>query len=87
MLRVRFRANNDDWRPVIFPPPGPCWCSGYGGTDEDGYAIVVAYVEDEDQILKYWPEASDIDADDAETIVFTDRFARPDWWPEGKLTI
>lgn len=83
MLRARFHANEDDWRPIKFPPPGPAWCTGYG----PGFSVVVAYVENEAQIKEFWPEASSIDAEPRDEIIFTDRFARPDWWPEGKLII
>lgn len=78
--RVRFRANLGDYRPVIWPPLGPYWCSGEG----DGYSIVVAYIPhgstDED-LKKYWPEAKEIDRMNENTdLTFSDRFAEPDWW-------
>jgi hypothetical protein len=77
MLRVRFHANEEDWRPVKFPPPAPCWCTGYG----DGHSIVVAYVETEDQVTEFWPEATNIDVHEENTEVrFSDRFPKPDWW-------
>jgi len=85
MIRARFKANADDWRPVKFPPPGPCWCTGYA--TDDRYAIVVAYVANEEQVREFWPEATDIDAEDASEIIFTSRFERPDWWPHDKLTL
>lgn len=77
MIRARFKANGEDWRPVKFPPPHPCWCTGYAG--DESYSIVVAYADNEDQILEYWPEASEIDAEEVSEYVFTDRFAKPDW--------
>jgi hypothetical protein len=77
MNRYRFHANEDDWRPVTFPPPGPAWGTGYG----DGYSVVVAFAESEDQILEYWPEAAEITVQENEPIKFTDRFPRPGWWP------
>jgi len=82
MIRARFHANADDWRPIKFPPPGPAWCTGYAA--DGSYSTVVAYAESEDQIREFWPEASNIEADDRNEITFTDRFPRPDWWPEGK---
>lgn len=72
----RFRANEDDWRPVKFPPPGPFWCTGYG----DGFSIVVAYLPPGVAVTNWWPEASHIDSDEREYIVFTGRFQKPDWW-------
>lgn len=76
-LRVRFHANESDYRSVKWPPPGPYWCSGVG----EGYSIVVAFVHTEDQIKEFWPEATNIDVMSEEEIKFSDRFAKPDWWP------
>jgi hypothetical protein len=75
-IRARFHANEDDYRSMVWPPPGPYWCSGYG----EDYAIVVAYVRTEDQIYAGWPEASEVDLTRGVDLVFTDRFAKPDWW-------
>jgi hypothetical protein len=75
-FRCRFDADLDDCRPVKFPPPGPFWRSGQG----DGYSIVVAYVKHSDEIREYWPEAENVDAHPCETITFSDRFPRPEWW-------
>lgn len=80
MIRARFRAHPDDPRPVKFPPPYPWWHTGSG----DDYSIVVAYADSEDQILEYWPEATDIDAEERDEITYTDRFPKPDWYaPTG----
>lgn len=83
MIRARFHADHDDWRPVDWPPPGPCWCSGYAG--DESYSVVVAYVEKPEQIKEFWPEASNIDLLETNVEpVFTDRFPKPDWWnPPG----
>lgn len=78
MIRARFHANADDYRPVKFPPPHPYWCSGYAG--DESYSIIVAYADDEAQILEYWPEATEIDAEPVDGYVFTDRFAKPKWF-------
>lgn len=76
-VRSRFHADADDWRAIAWPPPGPCWCSGYG----DGYSVVVAYHRQDDDIRKWWPEASQVDTDPApEGPLFTPRFPRPEWW-------
>lgn len=85
MLRARFQADGADWRPVKFPPPGPAWCTGYAA--DESYSVVVAYVENEGQVREFWLEASNVDVQDADSIIFTDRFERPDWWPEGQLTL
>lgn len=76
MIRARFKADPEDYRPVLWPPPGPYWCTGSG----DDYSIVVAYAESEAEIRKFWPEAEDIDAEPATEYVFTDRFQKPEWW-------
>jgi hypothetical protein len=40
MIRARFHANEDDWRAVKFPPPGPYWCTGYG----ENYSIALLWL-------------------------------------------
>lgn len=82
MIRARFHANYDDYRPVKWPPPGPYWCTGFAG--DESYSIVVAYVEKVSQIKKFWPEASNLDLQHDVEIVFTDRFEEPDWWEQRK---
>lgn len=76
--RLRFHANLDDYRPVLWPPPGPYWCSGEG----DDYSIVVAYVPTGFRdLFKFWPEAQNVDALQTNTTLsFSDRFPKPDWW-------
>ena len=78
--RIRFRANNDDYRPVIWPPMGPYWCSGYG----DDYSIIVAYIPHKttyNQLKEYWPEANNIDVmEENVQIIFSNRFPKPNWW-------
>lgn len=78
--RVRFKANEEDYRCVPWPPMGPYWCSGFG----DNYAIVVAYVPHgttNAKLKKYWPEAKEVDRmKESIQIEFSDRFAKPDWW-------
>lgn len=78
--RIRFRANLNDYRAVIWPPLGPYWCSGSG----DDYSIIVAYLphkSSDGTIRKYWPEAKEIDRMQTDVqIEFSDRFAKPDWW-------
>jgi len=87
--RYRFACyNEDDPRPVKWPPAGPYWISGYG----DGYAILIAYMPTNiDETLEdYWPDDEpNGDAhswwggyfcQDRDEITFTDRFPRPEWW-------
>lgn len=76
MIRCRFKANPDDYRPVSWPVPHPYWCTGFG----NGYSIVVAYADNEQQILDLWPEARELHSTEVEGYVFTDRFEKPDWF-------
>jgi hypothetical protein len=80
-IRARFKANYPDFRPVTWPPPGPFWRSGIGG--DDSYSIVIAYVRSSEQIQEFWPEARDIETTEEESIKFTDRFPKPDWWEDA----
>jgi hypothetical protein len=75
MIKVRFKTYSEDYRPVNWPIKHPYWCTGSG----DGYSIIVAYADDEAEILSNWPEAFDIDTDAAEEYIFSSRFPKPDW--------
>lgn len=81
-VRYRFHSSSvEDYRPITFPPAGPYWCSGHG----DDYAVLIAYLPPSVDLLTFWPEATDIDAEPRSEIVFTSRFARPSWWKgEGR---
>lgn len=80
MLRVRFLSAAGDYRPVKWPYPHPYWCTGHNG--DNTTAVLVAYADDEDQILEYWPEAEGLEVEEVESYVFTDRFPRPSWFRE-----
>lgn len=71
-MRMRFEANEADYRPIKWPPPGPYWCSGYlcGAV---GAAIVVAFIPLDDStpardrcstaekiVIEFWPEAKNL---------------------------
>ena len=79
MIRARFHANPDDPRPVVCPIPHPYWVTGYG----DDHSIIVAYADDVAQIKQQWPDATHIDAEPAETYVFTSRFQKPTWFRDA----
>ena len=85
MIRARFKADAEDYRPIKWPPPGPYWCTGYAG--DMSSAVVVAYADSEDQIREYWPEATDIESEPRDSYTFTDRFPQPQWWtnPDAAL--
>ena len=78
MLRVRFKSDAEDFRPVNWPLKHPWWCSGTG----DGYAIIISYADDEQYILDNWPEAEDLDCEEVDKYMFNDRFPKPDWFKE-----
>lgn len=78
MLRIRFHTKSEDYRPIVWPPVGPYWCSGFSGDDN----VLIAYVNSADDIFRQWPEATDLDTLDEGPIYFTDRFPKPDWWLE-----
>lgn len=82
MLRVRFKANADDPRPINWPVKHPWWCSGYG----QGYSIVISYADDEQYIMDNWPEAADLDSTQVDSYMFTDRFPKPEWFNEDSNT-
>jgi hypothetical protein len=75
-IRYRFHCNEEDPRPVIFPPPGPWWCTGFG----EDYALVVAYLPVEIPLTKYWPEATEVESTEEDGINFSERFPVPSWW-------
>jgi 3-hydroxy-3-methylglutaryl CoA synthase len=78
LLRVRFKANFDDYRPINWPVKYPYWCSGYG----EDFSIVITYADSVDYVMENWPEASDLQIDDVDKITFSDRFPKPDWYKE-----
>ncbi len=78
MLRIRFRADPEDYRPINWPIKHPYWCTGYDG--EMNYSIIVSYADDEGYIYKNWPEASHLDIEEVDDYQFTDRFPKPDWF-------
>ncbi len=82
MIRARFRANAYDYRPVNWPVKHPYWCTGYG----DDYSIVVAYSDDEQELLRNWPEATNVEAEEVESYLFSSRFPKPDWFSEEDHT-
>lgn len=74
MIRCRFRTTADDPRPANWPIKHPYWITGEG----EGYSILVAYADDEAEILKNWPEAFDLDSEPATEYMFTGRFPKPE---------
>jgi hypothetical protein len=82
MLRVRFRANAADPRPINWPVRHPYWCTGYGEEDGKDFAIVVSYADDVAYIRENWPEAKAVESEQVGGYTFTSRFPKPDWFTE-----
>ncbi len=76
MLRIRFKTNSEDYRPINWPLKHPYWCSGYG----EGYATLISYADDESYIMDNWPEAYDLDPSEETEYLFTSRFPKPKWF-------
>lgn len=90
--RYRFCTHAvDDYRPLLFNPKYPWWCSGYGELsplpDVDPeyleYAVIVAYLPEDIDLYEYWDDAFDITFDIMDEIVFTTRFPKPDYFKES----
>lgn len=86
LVRVRFKANAEDYRSVNFPVPHPYWCTGSGGFDDNAYNVVVTYA-DADSYKEYvntnWPETVGQEFDFVEPeddYKFSSRFPKPDWF-------
>lgn len=81
LMRVRFYSDHSDSRPITWPMKHPYWCSGShtyqdkNGDPADG-CIIVAYIEDKDEVLKGWPEARNVEVfeEGLDFYTFTDRF-------------
>jgi len=76
MLRVRFKANLEDCRPMSWPLKHPYWCTG----ETDEHSVMVAYVDDITELMRSWPEAVDIEYEKVMGYSFTPRFPRPEWF-------
>lgn len=81
MNRYRFKTKSvDDYRPLIFNPKYPWWCTGIAG--DDSYATIVCYLPTSEDLLEYWDDADDVSVEENVDIVFTDRFKKPSWYRE-----
>lgn len=79
-IRYRFKTKSvADWRPLVYDPRFPSWCSGYGGEEEDGsaFAVIVMYLPASEDLMKYYDDAFDVEGEERDSITFTDRFPRP----------
>ena len=73
---MRFRVNKSDPRPVKWPIKHPYWVTG----ETEDAAILVAYVDDLDELAELWPDSSEVESEHRSDYTFTDRFPRPLWF-------
>ena len=76
MIRARFYANVADPRPVEWPLKHPYWVTGEGFD----FSVVVAYADNVAEVFRLWPDAVEVDSEEVEAYVFTERFAKPEWF-------
>jgi hypothetical protein len=84
--RYRFYTKSvEDYRPLIFNPEYPFWCSGYAinSSFEEDSAVIIAYLPSDEDLLKYWDDAFDIEFTYEDKIEFSSRFAKPDYFIEN----
>jgi len=75
--RYRFKTNStDDYRPLIFNPKYPWWCSWEGETS----ATIIAWLPINENLHHYWNDAFNIEYTEHEAIEFTNRFPKPDYF-------
>jgi hypothetical protein len=77
--RYRFHTHSvDDYRPLIFNPAYPWWCSATAGDGQS--ATIVAYLSTDEPLEKYWDDAFGVEYTEEEAIVFSDRFPKPEYY-------
>ena len=80
--RWRFCTRSEDFRPIVFNPSYPWWCSGEGEDEQGGFAVVVAFLPTTEKLETYWDDAFDIDVQEHDAVTFSERFARPKYYVE-----
>lgn len=78
--RFKFEIAGSDPRPMVFPPPGPYWITGYA---ERGISVL-AYIP-VDEFLKdpkYWPDATFIKSELNVELEYTKALPKPDWFKD-----
>lgn len=84
MIRYRFKTKSTkDYRPLIFNPAYPWWCTGHAANGS--YVTIVFYLPESENLLKYWDDAYDIDYEENVEIQFTDRFPKAEWYTGDEL--
>lgn len=78
--RYRFKTNSiEDSRPLIFNPKYPFWESGFNSNS----ATMVAYLPNDEDLLKYWDDAFNIEFTEHDCIEFSGRFQKPSYFIES----
>jgi hypothetical protein len=73
-IRWRFETKSlKDYRPVIWNPGYPWWCSGFN----DVTATIIVWLPNGEKVRKYWPDAKSMEAEGFAKIKFWDRFPMP----------
>lgn len=81
-IRYRFKTKSvEDYRPLVFNPKYPWWCSGKAV--DGSSATIIAYLPVEENLSLYWDDAFDIEKDEKESIEFTSRFPKPKYFLES----
>ena len=66
----------EDYRPCIFNPRYPWWCSA----ESIDYVVIVAYLPIDEPLTKYWNDAFEVTHTEEETITFSSRFPQPSYY-------
>lgn len=81
-IRYRLKTRSvSDYRPLVYNPAYPWWCSG--GSGDGSYAVIVAWLPNGDPLVNYWDDAFDVEQTQHHEIVFTSRFPRPAMFVEA----
>lgn len=76
--RLRFTTHSEDYRPIVFNPKYPWWCSGESEND----ATIIAFLPTTEDLETYWPEANDVEEEEVDKITFSDRFPKPAYFKD-----
>jgi hypothetical protein len=75
--RYRFYTKSvEDYRPLIFNPGYPWWCSATGAD----FVVIVAYLPSDEPLERYWNDAYDATSTEEGAITFSSRFPRPAYY-------
>lgn len=87
LKRYRFKTRAvKDFRPLkdMSRINMPWWCTGE--SFDGDYVTIVCYLPEDEDLLKYWDDAFDIESDEVEKIVYSSRFPKPDWVKDDSNT-